>query len=530
MMQRKVFFPCLVAVLVTAFPVLASMAVPFPFDHPEAEPSYLVTFHEGMDMAAAPDLIRSTGMEAGNIVQAVRLCVAFPVNGPDAEDALYSLESHPDVAFVEPNHLQHLLITPNDPYYSEQYGMEKIGMEDAWEIVSGDSDVIIAIIDTGARLDHPDLEGQFWVNEDEVPDNGVDDDGNGYVDDYNGYDFHGDGFFPSEGEEDSDPDDDNGHGTHCSGVAAAATNNGVGVAGVAPGCKIMPVRALGGMLGFGYTSDIIAAMVYAVDNGADVISMSFGAEAGTESQKSTLLYAYDEGVTLVAASGNSGLMGNPVMWPAAYPMAIAVGATNSFDGLAYFSSYGPQLEVSAPGMSIYSTVAGYLGMLGDYTYLSGTSMSCPHVAGFAGLLISQDPSRTNDIIRLMISSASVDLGDSGWDEKFGHGRIDVAASLSSPDPSDSEPHVIMPPDGANPFTEDVFGFCWSAVPGAAGYSIKVVLPSGAKRTVYSDDSIFFPPSSTWKSLPGGEYTWQVRAVDEYGELISTGDEAVFNIE
>lgn len=494
------------------------------------EPTYLVTFERSITIGAARDVVLDAGMEPLNSIQHVNIIVAGLLPGTDAAASVFELSSHPEVRAVEPNGIKRLFFEPNDPLYGDQYGMEKIRASDAWEVEYGSSDVVVAIVDTGAKLNHPDLEGRFWVNEDEVPDNDIDDDDNGYVDDVYGYDFRGDGFLPAVGKEDSDPSDDTGHGTHCAGIVGAATNNGEGVVGVAPGIRIMPVRALGGMIGFGHASDILAAVVYAVDNGAHVISMSYGGSGSGEAERVTYEYAHDAGVVLVAASGNSGMQGNPIMWPAAEPYTTAIGATNSFDGLAYFSSYGPHLEASAPGMNIMSTVCGWLGFGQEYIPMSGTSMACPHVAGLAGLLISQDPTLSRDAVRLLIAHTGADLGPAGWDKKFGHGRIDAYQALTASEPDMSVPNLIMPPDGAIPFQSETFGFKWSEVPGAAYYKLNVEFPNGADYSLAAAGSVYFPPANAWAGLGSGDYTWEVEARDGSGGIISVSDPSIFTID
>ncbi len=493
------------------------------------EPTYMVTFDREVSLEAARDIVLSSGMETINTIDPVRIVVAKPHPGVDAATAIFELDSYPEVRAVERNEILKVFFEPNDPLYGDQYGMMKIRASDAWEIEYGSSDVVVAIVDTGAKLNHPDLEGQFWVNEDEIPNNDIDDDANGYVDDVYGYDFRGDGFLPPVGKEDSDPSDDTGHGTHCAGIVAAATNNGIGVVGVAPGVKIMPVRALGGIIGFGHASDILDAVVYAVDNGAHVISMSYGGGGTSTADLTTYKYAHDAGVVLVAASGNSGMQGNPIMWPAAHPYTAAIGATNSYDLLAYFSSYGPHLEASAPGANIMSTVCGYLGFGQDYLPMSGTSMACPHVSGLAGLLISQNPALSRDAVRLIIDQTGVDLGPDGWDEKFGHGRIDAYEALIADEPDMSVPHLIMPPDGAIPFQSATFGFKWSEVPEAAAYKLNVKFPNGAHYSLGVSGSVFFPPANAWAGLGAGDYTWEVEARDSSGGIISVSDPSVFTL-
>ena len=196
--------------------------------------------------------------------------------------------------------------------------------------------MVVAVVDTGVDLDHPDLSFNIWTNYDEIPANGIDDDGNGFVDDYHGASFAGG---PS-------PQDDHGHGTHCAGIAAAVTNNRVGVAGVAGGAKIMPVKSLN-RLGRGYWDGIAAGIIYAADNGAEVINLSLGGSYASQVVEAACDYARDRGATVIAAAGNSATSATP--YPAGFNSVVAVSATDHNDWLAEFSNFGSWIDVSAPG-------------------------------------------------------------------------------------------------------------------------------------------------------------------------------------
>jgi thermitase len=249
-------------------------------------------------------------------------------------------------------------IIPNDPLFDKQWGLMKIDAPSAWTIEKGNQNITIAIVDTGVDYTHPDLSANIWTNT--------------YGD--HGYDYV---------NNDNDPMDDNGHGTICAGIAAAVTNNSLGVAGVCWNCKIMAVKALNAA-GEGYDSWLAPAIVYATDNGADVISMSWGSGYTFDLVKDAIDYAYNHHIVLVAAAGNSHMALKA--FPADLENVIAVAASNQSDGKAWFSSYGEWVTVAAPGVSIYSTKLG-----GDYTHDDGTSMSCPFVAGVAALILSQHP-------------------------------------------------------------------------------------------------------------------------------------------
>jgi len=337
---------------------------------------------------------------------------------PGAEqETIARLLARGDVEFATLNYIVQAFETPNDPGFGSQWGMTKIEAPSAWNISHGSAAITIAVIDTGVDLDHPDLAGKLWVNTDEIPANGLDDDFNGYIDDVNGYDFY---------NFDAFPDDDNSHGSHVAGIAAAATNNGVGVAGVSWGAKIMALKALN-YNGNGSTADLAEAVYYAVDNGAKVINMSLGIPwtswpCNYPDIETAFTYAVNHNVLLVVAAGNDGKYG--VSCPGAYDQAMAVGSTDSSDNRSSFSNYGPRLDIAAPGSSIYSTWSN-----GTYGTKSGTSMATPHVAGLAALVWGMAPNMTAAQVRQTIESTADDLGPPGWDIYYGYGRINAFAAL-----------------------------------------------------------------------------------------------------
>jgi subtilisin family serine protease len=305
---------------------------------------------------------------------------------------------------------------------------------------------VLAIIDTGLDMDHPDLVDRLWTNANEIQDNGLDDDHNGYVDDVNGWHFGGN---PTTGFlipiDDNDPTDEHGHGTHCAGIAAAITGNSTGIAGTCQYCKIMPLSFHPFML----VSFAAKAIVYAVDNGADVISMSWGKSWPMWVVEDAINYARTKGVVLVAAAGNDS--SELTNYPAAYEGVIAVGATNSSDLITSFSTYGSYLSVCAPGQSILSlradTTDMYAGdlepdvhIINDYYYLaSGTSMSCPYVAGIATFMRSLSPGLNTISTKAIIESSAEDMldpygtGDNlpGFDIFSGYGRANLRLALDA---------------------------------------------------------------------------------------------------
>ena len=305
----------------------------------------------------------------------------------------------------------------------------------AWNITTGNASIVIAIIDTGVDWNHPDLTPNIWINSAEIL-NGIDDDGNGYVDDLRGWDFVHTTYPVWPGEDgtvrDNNPMDFHGHGTHVSGIAAAVTNNTIGIAGMSWTSKIMSVRAgykaPDGASWF-WWSDVAPAITYAADNGANVISMSFGGYGFSSLLKGAVDYAYAKGAFLVAAAMNDDVETKP--YPAGYGNVVAVAATNSSDGKAWFSNYGSWVDVAAPGVDIVSTFY-------DNTYASwsGTSMSTPYVAGLAALILSENSTLTSMEVRNVIRKTTEPVASSVY---IGTGRVNAyeacsrAAFIPSPD-------------------------------------------------------------------------------------------------
>jgi len=329
----------------------------------------------------------------------------FPVD-TDIPQIMSEYNSDSNVVYAEPNYLFTTSYAqqpipkeiPNDPYFSQQWALHNTGQTggtfdadidapEAWYLEDGSDDVVIAIIDTGVDYNHVDLADNIW--HDPVYGNpGYDFVDIDFENDYEPYGFE---LCPDEDyiDPDEDPMDVLDHGTHCAGIAGAVTNNSVGVAGVSWNCNIMPVRNgfkimyYGSIYGIMEEDDSAAAIVYAVDNGADIISMSWGGFYKSQLIKDALDYAYSNDVVLVAAAGNDNFYMK--FYPSGYENVISVAATCPNDERAVFSNYGEWVDVAAPGVEILSTV-----LYNQYTEFSGTSMACPHVAGVAGLLIAKN--------------------------------------------------------------------------------------------------------------------------------------------
>ncbi len=358
----------------------------------------------------------------------------------DIPSVVAEYQRDPNVVYAEPNYIYRTFETiPNDPDFDQQWALEKIQAPAAWDIETGSLDVVIAIIDTGVDWDHPDLAANIWINPGEdlngngVVDpeefNGVDDDGNGYVDDIRGYDFvsiSSDSVYPGEdpGPPDNDPMDFDGHGTFCAGIAGAVTDNSIGVAGTAWNCKIMTVRAgYKGISGGGYlsVSDTSAGIHYAALNGANIISMSFGSPFPSDTEQDVIEFAQSLGCLCVGAAGNEGEISKT--YPSAYEDVIAVGATDTNDQKVGFSNFGIWVDVSAPGVSIYSTYVD-----NSYASFSGTSASAPIVAGVAGLIWSLHPNYCNTEVRDIIVSTIEPINSERY---IGSGRTNAYKAVTS---------------------------------------------------------------------------------------------------
>ena len=356
----------------------------------------------------------------------------------DVNKAIRDFNNNPNVEYAEPNYIVQTALMPNDPDFSKLYGLHNTGQTggtadadidapEAWDLQTGSNNVVIAVIDTGVDYTHEDLSANIWTNPKEVPNNGIDDDANGFIDDVRGWDFY---------NNDNDPFDDHGHGTHVSGTIGGVGNNGIGVAGVNWNVKIMPLKFLGAS-GSGTTAGAISSVQYATLMGVHVMSNSWGGGGFSQALKDVISAANDAGILFVAAAGNSN-SNNDVTphYPSSYdvPNVVAVAATDHNDLRASFSNYGASsVHLGAPGVNTYSTVptgACSLCSLSGYLSLSGTSMATPHVSGVAGLIKSQFPSLTSDGIKARLLGG-VDLISSMDGITVTGGRLNVINALET---------------------------------------------------------------------------------------------------
>jgi len=373
--------------------------------------------------------------EVGMVVQKRYLLTGIykmSVSEGKVMETIERLAKNENVEYAEPDYILKIYSKiPDDPDFSNLWGLHNTGQDggtpdadidapEAWDITTGSSEVVVAVIDSGVNYDHEDLSSNMWKNTGEIPDNGIDDDGNGYIDDYLGWDFAND---------DKDPMDDNDHGTHCSGTIGGIGNNDVGVAGVNWTIRIMPLKFLDSC-GSGSTSDAIEAIEYATMMGVTIASNSWGGGDYSEALRDAIEVFGNSGGLFIAAAGNDGEDNDETPhYPSSYnlPNIIAVAATDRNDALADFSCYGKEsVDVAAPGVDIYSTV------ISGYDYMSGTSMATPCVSGIAALLKGRNPCWRYPDIKNAIEQ-SVDTKASLDGKVVTGGRVNAYEALSSAD-------------------------------------------------------------------------------------------------
>ena len=333
------------------------------------------------------------------------------------------------VEYVEPKDIFRLNYTPNDPKTNLQYALNTIDAYSAFDIHKG-GNAVIAIVDDAVLTTHEDILPNLWTNPNEIPNNNIDDDNNGYRDDINGWDA---------ADNDNDPNPPSSasssvftHGTHCAGIASAATDNSKGIASIGFNCKIMPVKSSTSNGNAQYIDAGYDGIAYAMAAGADVISMSWGGNNYSQTAQNIFNQAHNLGITLVAAAGNDA--SSQTFYPAGYNYVISVASTDQSDNLSSFTNYGSTIDVCAPGSSIYSCVAS--GPTG-YSTKSGTSMACPLVAGLCGLLKSLDNNLSPDDIEncLKVNADNIDAQNNSYIGQMGSGRINAYNSIQCVNPT-----------------------------------------------------------------------------------------------
>lgn len=366
----------------------------------------IVKFADGFPASERLAVLAKYGLQKKRDSNKAGAFSVFKHANPQA--VLAGLRALPGVVYAEQNAYAYASSwLPNDPFYHYQWNMQRIGMEAAWEVAAG-AGTVVAVIDTGVRQTLADLAQTAFRP---------------------GYDFV---------NLDSDPDDDEGHGSHVCGTIAQSTDNGIGVAGIAWQAAIMPVKVLDAS-GSGSYDDIADGIIWAADQGADIINLSLGGSADLHVLQEACEYAWNKGVLLVVAAGNEA--SSAPSYPAAYDVCLSVSATSSQDTLASYSNYGATIDIAAPGgdsgdfdgdgyddMILQNTFSRYSE---GYYFYAGTSMAAPHVAGVAALVKGLNPALTNADLRAVLESSAEDLGAAGWDEQFGNGLLDAAAAVAA---------------------------------------------------------------------------------------------------
>jgi hypothetical protein len=390
----------------------------------------IVKFREGISQASIQSLLLAEDVSILDEIDSLGLLLLSVPQGRELEK-VEELKRNPLVEYAEPNYVVRIAdpiaiephysprapdVTPDDPLYYGQWNLPQIEAPAAWDITTGSGKVVIAFVDSGVDLVHPELKDKIWTNPDEMAGNGIDDDGNGKKDDVHGWDWV---------NWDNEPQDDYWQGTFMSSIAAAVTNNGIGMAGVSWGAEIMPLKAFdeGGYSRYYHAAD---GITYAADKGAKIINLSWTLTGSEHLQtwQTAVNYAHSKGALVVAAAGDS--YDDSYKYPAALDNVVSVAATDRDDGHPDFSTYNDMVDVAAPGVYILgiSSPLGY-----EYGRFSSTRAAAPHVSGLAALVWSVNPTLTAEQVEGIIESTAVDLGDPGRDDKFGYGRIDASAAV-----------------------------------------------------------------------------------------------------
>jgi subtilisin family serine protease len=408
----------LVATLLLAVPAAATGAPA------AATVDLIVALRPSAEPTGAGDLVAAADLVDEQVFDDTRRTISVPAAAADKIAA--RLAADPRVAYVEEDAEARIVATPADPFYSQQWGMRRVQVPGVWDLTTGSNDVTIAVIDTGVNPAHPDLSGVTYVA---------------------GYDFV---------NGDSTPDDDHGHGTAATGVISAQ-HNSIGTAGVCPRCRIMPLKSMDAD-GTGSHNAIASAIHHAVDHGADIINLSLGSEASTNTLQTAVRRAQAAGILVVAAAGNAGV--TTPFYPAAYPEALGIAASDSGDGRYSWSNYGSWVSVSAPGCNITPGYAPDTNTLG-YLDFCGTSSAAPVTAGVAGLLASIRPGSLGPALTTALQTSALPRSFVAF------GRIDATAALAALPLTDTNPDddggstdggddgVLPPEDDTAPAEEPV---------------------------------------------------------------------------
>lgn len=506
---------------------------------PEAVPGeYVVQLKKNQTpKAAVASIPKLLGAQIKRVIPNTGIIVLKLKDKGNRKATVAKLLSNEAIQIAEPNFIYRTNRIPNDPDLGKLWGLINsgqadsnktigiagidIGAEKAWDIQTGNQDLLISVIDTGVDYNHKDLKGNIWTNEVEANGTaGVDDDNNGYIDDIHGYDFV---------NKDGDPMDDHGHGSHCSGTIAAKGDDNQGIVGVAWNAKIMGVKFLS-KDGSGSLEDAVEAIKYSTKMGVKIMSNSWGGGGYSEIMKEAIAEANTKGIVFTAAAGNhSGNNDETPSYPANYnvPNVISVAALDNRGRLAYFSCYGRRtVHVAAPGVNVFSSLPG------GYDSWSGTSMATPHVTGVAALLLSQEPNLTPEQVRERLIKTSKPLaGVKG--KAASNGLVDAYMALTNqmapPDPNDpanwknSQPLSISTP---HPYVEKYTETWTVEVPGAT--DIALFFNKFDTEARYDKLVLFDRNGKKIGEMTGdlGEDVWSPVVSGDYVQIKFTADDSV----
>jgi subtilisin family serine protease len=448
--------------------------------------SATVRIAASLDASAFTQLAAGHGLEVVGSLPALGAVQVRATDRRPIAAALATLRREPGVLSAEPAVPMRLAELPDDPYFPQQWGLDAINAASGWDRERGSFGVIVAIVDSGVDPNHPELRPKL------LP----------------GWDFIG---------RDGSPADTNGHGTMVAGIAAAATDNGQGVAGTSWASEILPVRVIGPAGGTDQT--VADGIVFAVDRGARVINLSLAGDSPSGLLGSAINYASDHGAVVVAATGNEGA--SAIAWPARYPKTIAVGAVERQGSTvthAPYSNKGQYIDVVAPGSGIVGPWPGNRYVIGD-----GTSFAAPFVSGLAALLLSRDPRLTPAQVSSRLRNTAQDLGAVGYDTTYGAGLVDASAALAAtadPNASDTRSPWIVP-RGLQPATAVSGRVSVGAATSDPAGVTQLDLDFGARIRAFRNpltSSTAFSISTSWDTTrsPDGLRTWTARAVDPAG--------------
>lgn len=456
---------------------------------------FLVKFKPGTSGAKIASINRAERVTQRANIKQIGVRVLNVPKGKSVEQMVAKYKKNKNVEFAEVDAVAKASATPNDPYFWLQWAHPYVNSEEAWSVTTGSPAETIAILDTGIDMSHPEMADRVVA----------------------GYDFI---------NNDTDPSDDNGHGTRAAGIAAATGDNGTGVAGMDWQARVMSVKVLDST-GSGSASTVAKGIIHAADQGARVLSMSFGGPSSS-TMLSAVRYAYGRGCVQVAATGNES-SGTP-LYPAGYAEVIAVGSV-THDVLSTFSNYGSHIDVVAPGEGIDTTVMG-----GKYGRFAGTSAATPFVAGLASLILSAAPGSPPNTVMSAITSSARDLGTAGWDAYYGWGHIDAGAALAvvggeAPEPlTKPEPTPTPTPvDVAVPEVEVTSPTSGSYVSGTVAVEALASDDTGVAKVEFWIDGKLLGTDTTapyalgWNTskTANGEYSVYARAIDTVGKSTSS---------